>query len=396
MASLLRENGILPVSLILPTYNGDKYIQKCIDSLLMQEFDDFELIVVDDGSFDRTDEILRQYQLGDHRVKVIRQENKGVSEARNAGLRIASGEYVLFVDDDDWFESSMLELMYNKAKADGADVCVCDGCLYDMRYNETIPGKSYLVKRYLPPCCPFTPQDLGAYIFNFSTMHVWNKLFRRSFLLDKHILFEKREYSEDAIFVMIALASARSITVVEKRLFTYRVHEGTSVSDKGAKDILGGYSSLLESKKQLIQRGLFSEEVERSFVNKAFPHLLHFRRMADDWGSFSRWYEGLVTNGGLLELGILGRSGDYFHNEKDYCSLCQLTNSKKPEEYLFNLYLEACGRGDALASGLRKRKAEVDTLKGRLEAIRRSKTFRVGQAALLIPKKIKRSVKGRI
>ena len=113
------------LSIIVPVYKVEKYLPKCLDSILAQTFTDFELILIDDGSPDRCGDICDEYAAKDDRLIVIHQENKGVSAARNAGLDIARGEYIGFVDSDDWIEPEMYETMLATAKESEAEIVAC-------------------------------------------------------------------------------------------------------------------------------------------------------------------------------------------------------------------------------------------------------------------------------
>ena len=114
------------VSIIIPVYNVELYLSKCIDSILAQSFTDWECILVDDGSKDNSGSICDNYALKDNRIKVIHQNNSGVSVARQVGIDNVCGEYCIHIDPDDWIESNMLEELYNKAKSDDADMVICD------------------------------------------------------------------------------------------------------------------------------------------------------------------------------------------------------------------------------------------------------------------------------
>ena len=103
------------VSVIVPIYNIESYVRRCIDSLLKQSMRDIEIILIDDGSIDRCGEICDEYAALDERIRVIHQINKGLSDARNAGLDVATGKYIMFVDGDDWMEPDLAENLYNKA-----------------------------------------------------------------------------------------------------------------------------------------------------------------------------------------------------------------------------------------------------------------------------------------
>lgn len=114
------------ISIIVPVYKAESYLCRCIDSLLAQTFKDFEILLIDDGSPDRSGEICDQYANSDHRVKVFHKENGGVSSARQHGLDNATGEYVIHADPDDWVEPDMLKDMYEKALSEDADMVICN------------------------------------------------------------------------------------------------------------------------------------------------------------------------------------------------------------------------------------------------------------------------------
>lgn len=114
------------ISIIVPVYKAEPYLKKCIDSILNQTFKDFELILVDDGSPDRCGEICDEYALKDSRIKIIHKENGGQSSARNVGLDIAQGEYIGFVDSDDWIEPDMYKKLFKVLKNDNVDMAICN------------------------------------------------------------------------------------------------------------------------------------------------------------------------------------------------------------------------------------------------------------------------------
>ena len=120
-----RENIEKPsVTLIVPVYNVEKYLNRCIDSILNQTLEDFELILVDDGSKDNSGNICDEYMRKDRRVKVIHKENGGLSDARNSGIEISTGEYLSFIDSDDWVEKEFLETLYNNAIKYQAEIVI--------------------------------------------------------------------------------------------------------------------------------------------------------------------------------------------------------------------------------------------------------------------------------
>lgn len=128
------------LSVIVPVYNAELTIRKCVDSLLAQTISDFEVVLVDDGSPDRCGSICDEYAQQDPRVKVIHQQNGGVSVARQTGIDNAIGEYTIHVDSDDWVEPTELEELYKKAKEDDADMVICDFYENDDIYHKQEPS----------------------------------------------------------------------------------------------------------------------------------------------------------------------------------------------------------------------------------------------------------------
>ena len=113
------------VSIIVPVYNVEKYLRKCLDSIVNQTYKNIEVICVDDGSPDNSIDILREYRAKDDRVTIIRQKNKGLSGARNTGIKNATGKYIMFIDSDDWVELNMVELMTKKMDNKNLELAVC-------------------------------------------------------------------------------------------------------------------------------------------------------------------------------------------------------------------------------------------------------------------------------
>ena len=114
------------ISIIIPMYNAEKYIARCLESVINQSFNDIEIIIVNDGSTDKSLEICRKYAEVDERIVILNKENNGVSVARNQGMNVATGEYVMFVDSDDWIDESMCQDLYKRISECNADICFCN------------------------------------------------------------------------------------------------------------------------------------------------------------------------------------------------------------------------------------------------------------------------------
>ena len=178
------------VSVIIPVYNVEKYLRECLNSVVNQTLKDIEIICVNDGSTDNSLAILQEYAKNDKRIVLINQENKNAGAARNTGLAHATGEYLSFLDSDDFFELNMLEEMYNSAKENSLDIVICD---YD-KYNT-------VEKIYKAPKKTLTTDSWDGIIFNYKDVPdgiftgfliaAWNKMFSRKFIEKNNLKFQR-------------------------------------------------------------------------------------------------------------------------------------------------------------------------------------------------------------
>lgn len=212
-------------SIIVPIYNVEAYLDDCLTSLQRQDFSDFEVICVNDGSTDRSREILSEWTSKLPQMKVIDRENGGLSAARNTGLAAASGEYVVFVDSDDWVGPTMLSQL--STEANGEDM-ICFACRrtdnerYDTLSPEQSDGWSYynchaLEHREVPFVC------------------VWQRCYRREFLSRNCLYFREGILHEDNEVTPRACLKAKSIKVIPDVLYNYRVRAGSIMTTRGMK-----------------------------------------------------------------------------------------------------------------------------------------------------------------
>lgn len=185
------------ISVIVPVYKAENYLHRCVDSLLAQTFTDFEIILVDDGSPDRSGEICDEYAGKDKRVRVIHQENGGVSAARQRGMDNARGEYTIHADPDDWVDPPMLEELYRKAKEEDADMVICDF------YMNTRRNQSYVSQGE-------ADNKSSKEIFSLLLLQqlhgsCWNKLIRKSCYDKYNVKFPKEIIRWEDLFVVCNL-----------------------------------------------------------------------------------------------------------------------------------------------------------------------------------------------
>ncbi|HAX73195.1 MAG TPA: hypothetical protein DCY20_06690 [Firmicutes bacterium] len=204
----------MDVSVIVPVYNVEKYLATCLDSLVNQSLARIEIICVDDGSTDESLTILRDYEKRYDQVIVITKENGGLSDARNVGLIYALGEYVGFVDSDDWVDLNFFEMLYRQAKVANADICMCD-------MMEVYPDER-------KPLC-----DFNLYYPNLSHPMVCNKLFKRTLIHAGGIQFPKGLWYEDNVFTYQCFLNQPTLSHVSDVYYYYRrKREGSIMSSQ--------------------------------------------------------------------------------------------------------------------------------------------------------------------
>lgn len=223
------------VSIVVPVYKVEKYIENCVESLMSQTLKEIEIILVDDGSPDKCGDICDMYATRDNRIKVLHKKNAGVSAARNDGLLQASGEYILFCDSDDWMEKDTCEKLYSAAKNNNADIAIGD--VY-MAYDS---GKKNAVKFYENEFCIEDRDRIDdmicadiyrTYCVNppkegvaFGYGGPWNKLVRRKMILDNGIKFDLRVKGvfDDILYTAYILYHAKKICYIHDKVYNYRI-----------------------------------------------------------------------------------------------------------------------------------------------------------------------------
>lgn len=228
-------------SIIVPLYNTEDYIGECIDSLLMQTMGDFEVIVVDDGSTDKGAELVKSYAQKDSRIKLLQKENGGQSTARNYGFRHAVGEYVIFIDSDDFItDKEYLQILHSKIEETDADVVMYRYNKYFEHRNPQLEKCGYSFKNVLDVTHPATLIPIlaegDAYYGS-----AWTKTVRRALLCDNNIRFDENLRCEDIDWSYRIVEVAKKIVCVDREFLAYRQREG-SVTEvctlKNAEDFL--------------------------------------------------------------------------------------------------------------------------------------------------------------
>ena len=217
------------ISVIVPVYNVEKYLRRCLDSIFAQEFADREVICVDDGSTDASSAILREYAAAHADLRVITQPNRGLGAARNAGFDASSGEYIFFVDSDDFLAPGYFSAAVHKLEEDGADLIQFNPVIYDHRTGRTHPYRSMIDFYRLSRAGGF---PIAEHPLLLSFNGCWDKVCRRSLLAENGIRCPCPRVYEDVTFGIFAQVCARKVCVHKEGFYYYRKNTGGSITDR--------------------------------------------------------------------------------------------------------------------------------------------------------------------
>lgn len=268
------------VSIIVPIYNVEKYLARCLDSLVGQTLEEIEIIAVNDGSTDGSLKILRDYGKREFRLIVINQENYGVSEARNAGINRASGEYLAFVDPDDWLNQDMYKIMYQKAREYECDIVMCSYVRefkthsklkeFDLPrelYLQNEDVKSIFLRRLIGPINDeiANPELLDAW------GPIWSKLYKKDLIINNQLTFtDLKEIgtNEDSLFNIAAFSCATSCCFINKPLYHYWKENETSITSYHKPMLMGQWSKLFSIIRSFIAELQLSQDYSAALNNR--------------------------------------------------------------------------------------------------------------------------------
>ena len=208
----------MKLSVIVPVYNAEKYLNSTIENILKQTFTDFELILIDDGSTDSSGQLCDKWSQKDGRIKVIYQKNMGVSEARNSGLRIAQGEYIAFVDNDDLINPQMYEILISIAEKESADIVMSKECEV---YEDNIIFEKYSIPNIVYEIVNQEAMFMQLFSYGkraFPYIHIWNKIYKRQAINECYFSLESME---DSFFNCNAYALSKKNIVISENIHLY-------------------------------------------------------------------------------------------------------------------------------------------------------------------------------
>lgn len=322
------------ISVIIPVFNAEKYLEEVITDLTAQTLRDIEIILINDGSTDKSLQILERYKKQDDRISVISQSNQGAGSARNTGMNVAKGKYLLFLDADDRFEKNLLERCYIKAIETEADIVLYTGDAFDYATEKKSPMPWLLQWGKYKDCLlenGLIGQKKNDILYQITNSTVWNKLFRSEFVKENALRFQEIYVVDSLYFVMLAMAYARKTAVLNESLIHYRKNNPTGQLKNHDKNPSGIYEALLKVREHLIAGNVY-KDVEDSYINYAAESCVTRFHFFSSLDSEKELYI-ILHEEGLSKLGIeegMERIGSTAIREK-----CREISRLDYEEYRF-------------------------------------------------------------
>ncbi len=262
------------ISIIIPIYNVEKYLQQCLESVINQTLEDIEIICVNDGSTDGSQKILEEYSYKDKRIKIINKKNAGLGAARNTGLEYANGEYIGFVDSDDWIDTTMYEKLYKNAKFYNSDIVICQIRVVN-EFDELSYSPYYDLECFNDDFknCVFDYKKTKDFITKIN-VNAYNKIFKTKFIREINAKFPEGLIFEDNPFFYYTYLNADNISIVKNYLYFHRVNRQGSIITEASKK----FFDTIEINNQIMK--IFSkipnyEEYEKLLLNRKITTIMH-------------------------------------------------------------------------------------------------------------------------
>jgi len=209
------------ISIVVPVYNVENYLSECLDSICSQTYTNLEIICVNDGSSDSSLQICQNFKARDHRIIVLNQNNQGVSEAKNTGLRHVTSDFVSFVDSDDYIDPRYIEVLYNTLTRKNVDFCYCRALAIGSNFDKNARFEKYFQTKMLSPSSPINPNNCSP--------NSWGKLFRMNIIKQKHISFPVGLLHEDNYWNFVYCFFSENYAISNECLYYYRRDNNHSI-----------------------------------------------------------------------------------------------------------------------------------------------------------------------
>lgn len=265
------------ISVIIPIYNVESYLRQCLDSIVNQTFQDIEIICINDKSTDSSLSILNDYAQKDSRIIILENdERKGQAFSRNKGIEIAKGEFIGFIDADDWADFKMLENLYNKAIKTDSDVVMCQAAVYDDSKNEMSYSDTY----YSLDCFDesfdnkvFSAEETKDFLLKINVT-IWNKLYKKDFLIKINAKFAEDYIYEDLPFFFNTYLRAEKMSIVRECLYFYRINRTNSTMNQLGKKILDRVP-MVSLSYEILKSCSFFHEIKPKIIGWIIDDIFH-------------------------------------------------------------------------------------------------------------------------
>ena len=358
----------IKVSVIMPVYNAAPYLRPALDTVIDQTLREIEIICIDDGSTDKSLEIIKEYQKKDSRIRIVTENNAGPAAARNKGIVRARGEYIAFLDADDFYEASLLSELYELAKEHSLDIAVADYDIYNSKKARFVQAADSDFGAIFSSSPITSKNEYPDYILQATTGYVWNKLFKREFIAEKGLAFMPELYVfEDVHFVTTCLSMAEKIGKVSKVLAHHRVYSAQSRARVFRKHYLEVPAVYVKIKEFLMHNGMYVP-LRRSFLNLAASRCYSIYNLL--WHDAKGEFWNMLHESYAEELGWMKAEPEYFESSEvcDFVASVLIYNHKqyvKREDKGLKVKIKSVGR-ELKTIQLRKRtKAFFDKILGK-------------------------------
>ncbi|NSB16579.1 glycosyltransferase family 2 protein [Clostridium beijerinckii] len=309
------------ISIIVPVYNVEKYVEKCVKSLLNQTFKNYEIILIDDGSTDSSYEIIKKIEEDNDNVSVITQKNQGQGKARSEGIKQAKGEYLTFVDSDDWVSEDYLEKLYNSLKDNNADISVCNVAWVMEKSNEIISFKAFNFSTLT------SEEAINELLLDKSVnSYTWGKLYKKDIFIRNKVDFPPRMLYEDLAVIIQTFYYANKITFINDNCYYYLQSEKSSTRTPNINCIFHRLKALKLVKDFLVRNNEF-DKYKKIYTHFCLFHLYLMQKQIYFW-NFKKHEKQVIHN--VME---------YIEEEcitKDMLRKTFLTKQQKLEILTFN------------------------------------------------------------
>ena len=346
------------VSIIVPVYNVEKYLDKCMSSLLGQTLSDIEIICVNDGSTDDSIDILKSYAREDNRIKVVSQENQGVSVARNNGFVVANGDYVYFMDSDDFLELDAIKILYSYAVLEDLDILYFNGVLeyYDDNLKEkySIYGQRFSRKHVYPGVVKGKEMFIAMYPNKDYRVNLPLQLLKRSYVTRNNLKFFPGIICEDVLFTFSAILHADRVSYVDRILYHRLIRENSiTTNDNYEIDVISSWFICIVRMLQIVMGLDFSEEESEHITT----YLARFQNKA-----ISRYLDMRIDIKKIIQVDL-----------------------KPPEKIVINSILY---KYREQYTEIRKKKNQIKSLQNKINSLKNEKSYKIGRFITWLPRKI--------